>query len=59
MSRCPTGKVRYRDEVAAMLALGRASSRSEVRPNRVEQRQYRCPMCKGWHLTSQKRKASR
>ncbi len=46
-----TDKVRYRDEIAAMMAItnigehGRDTGKSPVRP-------YRCPHCKGWHLTS-------
>lgn len=43
-----TGKVRFRTEVDAMLALARRAHR-----DKGEIRQYRCPFCKGWHLTSQ------
>lgn len=48
-SRCPSGKVRYRDELAAMMAL--ASTQRSTSGRREERRHYRCPMCKGWHLT--------
>ena len=48
MNAC--GKVRYRDELAAMLALG--STRRSRSKKRAEVRAYRCPTCKGWHLTS-------
>jgi len=48
MTRCK--KVRYRDRIAATLALAKAG-RSE-KPKRQECRAYRCPDCKGWHLTS-------
>lgn len=46
---CPTGKLRYRDRVAALLALGRID---DIDPRRGEKRAYRCPRCRGWHLTS-------
>ena len=48
---CPTGKRRYRDRTEAKTVLhGFAElSTREVKPVRV----YLCPMCKGWHLTSQ------
>lgn len=46
---CPTGKFRYRDRIAALLALGRIDN---VDPGRRESRVYRCPQCRGWHLTS-------
>ncbi|MFI8962091.1 hypothetical protein ACIGO8_08240 [Streptomyces sp. NPDC053493] len=46
---CRTGKARYRDEVAAKLALARIDT---GHGNRRERRAYRCPHCRGWHLTS-------
>ena len=46
-------KVRYRDRIAAVLAL--ESTRRGGKPKRAEQRAYRCPACRGWHLTSMKR----
>lgn len=69
LPRCEsTGKIRYRNERAALLALQRAvDSRSIAetllgdgrRSRRKESRCYRCPHCFYWHLTSkghQKRK---
>jgi hypothetical protein len=50
--RMCTGKRRYRDEIAAMLALGRIGDRGRDR-GASPVRQYRCPYCHGWHLTSQ------
>jgi uncharacterized protein with PIN domain len=52
MSRVNCVKVRYRDRIAALLALTRTSD--ERRP-KAERRAYRCPYCRGWHLTSQAR----
>ncbi len=49
--RC--SKVRYRDQIAAGLALD--TLRREDKPGHTEARAYRCPLCGGWHLTSQKR----
>ncbi|MFC9975895.1 hypothetical protein ACFVH6_33900 [Spirillospora sp. NPDC127200] len=49
---CPSGKVRFRDRIAATLAL--ATIQHDDRPGRpkIEARVYRCPSCAGWHLTS-------
>lgn len=48
--RCnSTGKVRHRDRIAALLVM--ATSDNARRPER-EQRAYRCPFCRAWHLTS-------
>jgi hypothetical protein len=53
-ARCRTGKVRYRDRVAALVAL--AQVRRTDSPNRPKQevRAYRCPLCRGWHLTARR-----
>lgn len=53
MSPCP--KVRYRDELAAKIALASTAAQANRRSDekRQERRAYRCPRCKGWHLTSQ------
>jgi len=53
-SLCPvTGKKRYRDELAALIAL--AECQSSPIPGRRESRVYRCEFCHhGWHLTSQR-----
>lgn len=48
---CPTGKVRYRDELAARIAL----SRIDV----GVVRSYPCPDCRGWHHSSRRRGAGR
>ena len=49
---CPVKcfKVRYRDRVAAALAL--AKIQRQGKSGHTERRAYRCPNCKGWHLTS-------
>ena len=44
-------KRRYRDEAAAGLALARIHDAGDAR-ERTPQRAYRCPRCRGWHLTS-------
>lgn len=49
--RCPTGKIRYRNENRAQRALG--SAWRAFRPARkLECRAYQCDRCGGWHLTS-------
>lgn len=52
-SRCLTGKWRYRDRIAVLLALATVDT---TKPKRREKRAYRCPHCRGWHLTSQRRR---
>lgn len=49
---CLSGKRRYRDRIGAQLALAVIRRRGNNR--RRETRAYRCPICGGWHLTSQK-----
>lgn len=51
-SPCSSGKVRYRDRVAALLALASAQRTDSPRRPKTERRAYPCPQCKGWHLTS-------
>jgi hypothetical protein len=46
-------KVRYRDRIAALLALASTASKKHTAREKTEKRVYRCPRCKGWHLTSQ------
>lgn len=54
-SKCPSGKWRYRDRVAAMLAMAGAQRQDGSRRAKVEKRVYRCPDCGGgWHLTSRR-----
>lgn len=47
------GKVRYRDRIAAQIAL--ANTRQHRSAKRNEARAYRCPRCRGWHLTSRRK----
>lgn len=44
-------KVRYRDRIAALMAL--ATLRHQDKAGHIETRAYRCRYCRGWHLTSQ------
>lgn len=48
-TRCK--KRRYRDLIAAKLALEQIASKSHRR-EKNEQRVYRCYLCRGYHLTS-------
>ncbi|WP_433337038.1 hypothetical protein [Spirillospora sp. CA-294931] len=58
-TRCPSGKVRFKDRIAATLAL--ATIQRQGRPDRdkMEARAYRCPDCAGWHLTSSRTRTAR
>lgn len=47
-------KRRYRSEIDAMIALSSAGNSHDGR-GKTERRAYRCPKCKGWHLTSKAR----
>lgn len=47
-------KIRYRDRIGALLALSSASRKHDGAA-KTERRAYRCPRCKGWHLTSRAR----
>lgn len=49
--KCKTGKRRYRDEIAAKLALAKTSRRDSG-----ERRYYFCTFCKSFHLTSQEQR---
>lgn len=51
-------KVRYRDEIAAQLALATVARQDKTARPKTERRAYRCPKCTGWHLTSRKTKTS-
>lgn len=46
-------KRRYRDEIAAKIAMAGARRKDGSRRDRIEKRAYPCSRCKGWHLTSQ------
>jgi hypothetical protein len=54
-----SGKRRFRDHAEAVAALHCAqnsrqwAARDGMITRRREIRSYRCPMCNGWHLTSQ------
>jgi hypothetical protein len=47
------GRRRYRDRVAAQLALASCGRRRHSRRARDERRVYECRHCNGWHLTSE------
>lgn len=51
MSTC--AKVRFRDELGAKIALSQIAVKDGAK--RRERRAYRCPRCRGWHLTSQEK----
>lgn len=53
---CPSGKVRYRDRLGALLALSKIGRKDSPRRPKSEGRAYQCPRCKGWHLTSTDRR---
>lgn len=46
------GKRRYRDELAAKLALATVQRQDKTKRPKTEARVYRCDQCKAWHLTS-------
>jgi hypothetical protein len=50
MTKC--FKIRYRDEIAAKLALASIRHQDGSGRSKTEQRAYRCPQCRGWHLTA-------
>ena len=49
-----TGHGQRRSRIDALLALASTGRNGQRRP-KEEKRAYRCPECKGWHLTSQPR----
>ena len=54
MTRCNrTGKVVFKDEIAAKLALA-----VRKRKDKGELRTYQCPHQNHWHLTSQEKQAA-
>ena len=57
MSDC--GKVRYRDRIAALMALMSTKRKQATGRAKDEMRAYRCPLCMGWHLTSQQKRQTR
>lgn len=48
------GKRRYKDEIAAKLALATVQHTDGSGRPKLERRAYRCPKCAGWHLTATK-----
>lgn len=52
MSSCGD-KRRFRSKLDAQMALARIRGRTENESHDIPTRAYRCPHCKGWHLTSQ------
>ncbi len=49
-------KTRYRDRIAALLALATVQSQDKSHRPKLEQRAYFCADCRSWHLTSQRRR---
>jgi hypothetical protein len=45
-------KQRYRTRIDALLVMGKTQWKDNPKREKVERRAYRCPNCKGWHLTS-------
>jgi hypothetical protein len=52
-ARCT--KRRFKDRLAALMAMANIEARGEDRNGKVPKRAYLCPRCGGWHLTSQGR----
>lgn len=52
VKKCATGKHRFHDKIAALLALANVQHADKTHRPKIEKRAYRCPTCKGWHLTS-------
>lgn len=50
----PCVKVRYRDRIAAQLALAKIERQDKAGRPKTESRIYRCERCGSWHLTSWK-----
>ncbi|MFW6639105.1 hypothetical protein ACOALZ_03590 [Nocardiopsis algeriensis] len=48
------GKRWFKDRISAELALAVIHRYGEDRTDRMPRRAYACPLCEGWHLTSQK-----
>jgi hypothetical protein len=48
-----TGKTRFRDELAAKMCLARLQRiGDDAQRAKTPRRAYRCPRCRGWHLTA-------
>lgn len=48
-----TGKVKWRTELDARMALANIDYKMRASTKNKEQRPYRCPFCEYWHLTHQ------
>jgi hypothetical protein len=51
------GKRGYRDKVEAVTALHLAQNQHGGNGLTTEERVYECPLCRWWHLTSQKQRS--
>ncbi|MGK5557595.1 hypothetical protein ACSNOI_38905 [Actinomadura kijaniata] len=51
--------MRFRDRIAATLALATIQRNDRPGRDKLEARVYRCPSCAGWHLTSGKSRVAR
>lgn len=49
-------KKRYRDRVAALLALANTQFKDSSSRAKIETRAYKCDACVGWHITSKKKR---
>lgn len=45
-------KRRHRTRVDALIALAAIQGRDNSTRSKSERRAYKCPQCRGWHLTS-------
>lgn len=45
-------KRRYRSEIDAKIALAKIQWQDKSRREKIETRVYKCPKCRGFHLTS-------
>lgn len=50
----PRPKIRYKDKIAVMLALAKITQQDKTGRPATESRFYRCPHCRGYHLTSKR-----
>jgi len=56
---CESGKFRYRTELDAKIGMSNLQFKETMGDvRRAEKRAYFCSSCRGWHLTSQAKRAS-